>query len=465
MSRAILSDDEPQPTARNRSPPGYAIIVVILAFSIFLTYWWTTGLPEVVRIAGGPANGRYAALANGLAEELRARLMIDVEVIATGGSLENLQKLETNQAHFALYQPETREILNGTDSSSKDEEPAAFVSNLYPEFLLPVAPKNSSAALDRVEHRIWCCNDRRSGDFAMTKLLLRHLGDDDRTIEVETVPYSDLPEQIAAGHVEIGIICCGLRAPVVRDLLTSSLAKLVDVPFADALARRNTSLSPDVVPAGYFQVSPAIPPKDFHTVSLHAQLLAGTSAPVGLVEEVTRIITDARFQRRHGLNELLEEGAAYAIQRPEFELHAGASHVFYPDLKPFINPDFVEGTEGIRSFLVSLIAAGWLFRRWWTKRLIRSQEHRLDRYIRELLELERQQMEVDGEGNAEESKRLQTMLDDVTILRQEALSEFTAHELNEDRAVDCFVQMCHALSDKINAKLTRHSLNALRQGL
>ena len=163
------------------------------------------------------------------------------------------------------------------------------------------------------------------------------------------------------------------------------------------------------------------------------------------------------------MTELFEGGTTYATQRPEFGMHDGAAHVFYPDLKPFINPDFVEGTEGIRSFLVSLIAAAWLLRRWWTRRLIRSQEHRLDRYIRQLLELERQQMEVDGEGNTEESQRLQTMLDDVTILRQEALSEFTAHELNEDRAVDCFVQMSHALSDKINAKLTRHSLNALRQ--
>jgi len=27
--------------------------------------------------------------------------------------------------------------------------------------------------------------------------------------------------------------------------------------------------------------------------------------------------------------------------------------------------------------------------------------------------------------------------------------------MNEDPSVACFVQMCHALSDKINAKLTR----------
>ncbi|HIE98691.1 MAG TPA: hypothetical protein EYQ63_17205 [Fuerstia sp.] len=398
-----------------------------------------------------------------MAQELRTRLGIEVEVSETVGSLENLHQLETNQVHFALYQPETREILEGRDGTNGDEEPAAFVSNLYPEFLLPVAPMNSSAALDRIENRIWCCNDRLSGDFAITQLLLRHIGNQGNTINVEHVSYADLPKQIAEGHVEVGIICCGLQAPVLQELLTTSLAKLIDVPSVDALARRNTSLSRDVIPAGYFQVSPAIPPENFHTVSLHAQLLAGNNAPVGLVEEVTRIVTDPRFQRRHGLTELFEGGTTYAMQRPEFDMHAGAANVYYPDLKPFINPDFVEGTEGIRSFLVSLIAAAWLLHRWWTRRLDRSQEHRLDRYIRQLLELERQQMDVDGEGNTEESQRLQTMLDEVTILRQEALSEFTAHELNEDRAVDCFVQMCHALSDKINAKLTRHSLNALRQ--
>ena len=348
MSRTIANEDQQRLSVRDRSPPWSAIFVFLLALSIGTAYWWKTSLPAVVRIAGGPANGRYAALANGLAEELRTRLAIEVEVSETVGSLENLRQLETNQVHFALYQPETREILEGQDGSRGDEEPAAFVSNLYPEFLLPVAPKNSSAALDRIENRIWCCNDRLSGDFAMTQLLLRHIGATGNSINVEHVSYADLPKQITAGRVEVAIICCGLRAPVLNDLLASSVAKLIDVPSVDALARRNTSLSRDVIPAGYFRVSPAIPPTDFHTVSLHAQLLASNKAPVRLVEEVARIVSDARFQRRHGLTELFEGGTTYATQRPEFGMHAGASHVFYPDLKPFINPDFVEGTEGIR---------------------------------------------------------------------------------------------------------------------
>lgn len=139
-------------------------------------------------------------------------------------------------------------------------------------------------------------------------------------------------------------------------------------------------------------------------------------------------------------------------------MHVGASHIFFPELKPLINPDFVEGTEGLRSFVVSILVAAWLLHRWWSRRQIRSQEHRLDRYIRKLLELELEQLEVDGEGGPGEAKALQEMLDKVTYLRQEALSEFSAHELNEDRAADSFVQMCHALSDKINGKLIRQAI-------
>jgi hypothetical protein len=131
--------------------------------------------------------------------------------------------------------------------------------------------------------------------------------------------------------------------------------------------------------------------------------------------------------------------------------------VFNPELKPLLNPDFVEGTEGLRSFLVSIIAAAWLLRRWWRRRQLLQQEHRLDRYIKDLLQLERDQIGLDGNSPDDEAA-LQLLLDQVTNLRQEALAEFTAHELNEDRAVDCFIEMCHALSDKVSGKLTRYCL-------
>lgn len=51
--------------------------------------------------------------------------------------------------------------------------------------------------------------------------------------------------------------------------------------------------------------------------------------------------------------------------------------------------------------------------------------------------------------------KLQDFLNEVTSLRQEALQGWSAHELAEDRGVECFIEMCHALSNKINSKLSR----------
>lgn len=439
-----------------RNIPWIAISVVITLCVLSGFYWYQTRLPDVVRIAGGPDQGRYDYLAHAIAAELKTRLNVEVVVQQTHGSLENLQLLESGSVDIGLYQPETRVILEGRSPDDSGEEPALFISNLYAEYLIPIVRADDVVSrLETFSGTVWSCNDRRSGDFAMTSLLLQHLGQPDASVNVQSVPYKDLSDRLSNGEVDIAVICCGLGAPILDQLLGNEIARPLQVPHVDAFVQKHAVLRKEMIPAGYFRTTvPPIPRNDFHTVSLRAQLLAHRKAPVRLIEEVTKILTDPRFQRRHNLAGLFSGGNEYATDRPEYTMHKGASHIFYPEIKPLINPDFVEGTEGIRSFVVSIIAACWLMQRWWHRRQMFSQEHRLDRYIRDLLQLERNQIGIDGEDK-DDGRKLQNMLDEVTTLRQEALSEFTAHEINEDRAVDCFIEMCHALSDKINAKLTR----------
>ena len=444
-------------TSGKFSIPWFALVVAAMLLIICAAYWFQTRLPEVVRIAGGPQSGRYAVLAEGLATELRLRLRVDVEVVNSEGSLKNLEGLETGEFHFGLYQSETQSVLN--TPATGDTESAAFVSNLYPEYLVPIGPTNrEQRTLAGTDNKTWSCNDRMSGDYAATQWLMDHVGIDEQSVAVESIRYINLNDRLSNNSIDISILCCGLNAPILKEVLCSGNAQLQVIPSVDAFAYKHPSLVRDVIPAGFFQTEPPIPAEDFQTVVLQAQLLANSNTPVKLVEEATRIILDPTFQRRHGLIALLRNGADFAEGRSEFRMHAGAAHIFNPELKPLINPDFVEGTEGLRSFVVSILVAAWLARRWWKRRQILGQEHRLDRYIHKLLQLEVDQLDVDGEGGVEDSKTLQLMLDKVTMLRQEALSEFTAHELSEDRAVDCFVQMCHALSDKINGKLTRNAI-------
>ena len=139
-------------------------------------------------------------------------------------------------------------------------------------------------------------------------------------------------------------------------------------------------------------------------------------------------------------------------------MHRGAEAVYDPNLHPLLPTEFVESTEGIRSFLVSIIIATYFGFRWFRERRKKQTAHRLDRYIHSLLEIERHQIPLDHDSQGDDLEPLQNLLDDVTYLRQDALGELSAHELNEDRGAAVFVDMCHELSQKINAKLTRQSM-------
>ncbi|MCA9061093.1 MAG: TAXI family TRAP transporter solute-binding subunit [Planctomycetaceae bacterium] len=449
---------------RRHSVPWLSLVTVLVLTLVASFYAWQTRLPARVRIAGGPEGGRYQLIAVGLARALEQRLGIDVEVVDTQGSLQNLSLLSSGQVDLCLYQPETRVILQAElPGGAESERQVRFVSNLYSEALVPIVTRNSATDLAVLNRPLRiACNANLSGDMAMATLLRRHLGhENDGTSTLTVVPYPEMQQALLEGDVDVAVITAGVDAPVIRSLLLSGDCRVTPIPFRDAMLARNPSLYALEIPAGYLQVAPAvIPPESFQTVGTPAQLLTREDVSTRLIEAMTSTLLDPEFQRTHGLSELTVSGVDFADGESEFVQHAGAGHVLHPELKPLLNPDFVEGTEGIRSFIVSMLAAVWLSSRWWRRRRILSQEHRLDRFIRRLLEIERRQLDVDGRS-AEDESQLQLYLDEVTLLRQEALAEFTAHQLNEDRAVDCFLEMCHALSDKLNAKLTRVLLQRL----
>jgi hypothetical protein len=108
---------------------------------------------------------------------------------------------------------------------------------------------------------------------------------------------------------------------------------------------------------------------------------------------------------------------------------------------------------------VSFAVAAFLAVRWWRRRRERAEDHVLDRFVRALTVIEARQMKLDDtsadDTSADDIEALQTLLDEVTRLRMEALGHFSVHQLSEDQGVDLFLEMCHALSAKISDKLTR----------
>jgi TRAP transporter TAXI family solute receptor len=435
------------------------VLIVLLPVLAHQLYRRWTALPRVVTLATGPEAGRYRAVMALLAGEVESRLGVEVRLRHTAGSVENLRLLGAGEVDFALYQQGTWEVLGGEPVAG-----VATVARMYSEPAHLIV--RADAGLDSptgLAGRVVDLGSRESGDFAMSVLVLEHLGLSLEDVEARHMSYREAEAALRDGRLDAAIVTAGFGAETYGEMFASGAYRLMELPFVEALTLRHLFLSLHPIPAGSYRSAPEpVPARDMQTVASGALLLTLVDADTALVEEVTALLHVQAFLKRAGLRELFAEGTRFSRMKPDFALHPGALHYYEPTLRPLIDPEFADSTENLRSLLFSTLIALFLGYRWVRRQRSRRAEHRLDRYIRALLDIERRQVGLDqGRGApAGELDQLQALLDEVTALRQEALSELTAHDLNEERGADCFVEMCHALSNKINAKITRQRFEA-----
>lgn len=452
------------------------IALILLPFGVRWLYLWVTAYPDEIVFATGAEQGRYRAISEALAKRIQAELEIQVRLIGTNGSLDNLRRLQRREVDFALYQPGTLEALEqhdpdfaaevGSPSWPADRAPVAFVANIYSQPAHFIVRRGSGiespADMKGKGHRV-SIGLANSGDLAMSLVLLEHFGLDPQSdIEAKKdLNYAQIERLFQQGQLDAAFISVGVQAEVFQQIARMRECQLLSIPNVEALARNNLCVSPYTIPRGLYNFDLPVPEHDIQTVSSGAQLLSRADVPNRVVEAVTRRVHDKSFIKENRLWELYAQGSEFALQKPEFPIHAGARAFYEPKLRPLIDPDLVESTEGTISLACSLAIAVFFLFRWARDESAKRKGHKLDRFIRALLDIERRQMPLDETGGHGDIDELQKLLDDVTVLRQDALREFTAHQLNEDRGPECLIQMCHALSDKINAKLSRRQQDKL----
>ncbi len=440
---------------------GAVVLVAVGTVVSYLTYQRKTAFPVTVRMASGPDRGRYRQITKSLKQAIESQTTVRVELIPTEGSLENIEGLDDGELDFALFQSGADRTVNG----DRPQPNVTFVGNLYSEATHLIVSKAAEiGSPDDLKGRDKHVNlgQRDSGDYAVSLILLDHFDlDEKKDFVASYMDYASVRDAFREGELDAAFITAGDRAPIFYDLLKSGENQLLSLPHADALAAKHILVSRHTIPAGLYRSrEPARPSQDVETIASQAQLLANQDLPDSFVEKVTQIVMSEQFQKENNLLELFAHRNEFAQRRAEFPVHPGAKHFYDPSLKPLLDTSFVESTEGLRSFVVSVLIAMYLIYRWLERRQTRAKEHRLDRYIHSLLDIERRQLPLDDHATVRDDQRLQDLLDEVTALRQEALSDFSAHDLHDDRAIECFLQMCHALSDKINAKIARQRLDS-----
>ena len=433
------------------------LLVILIPFGVQKLIQYKQ-LPEAITIATGSVGGRYLEIAKALGERIEKKLGVSVKFVESTGSIENLKKTNSGEVQFSLFQSSTISGVNNYDN-------VRMISNVFPEVVIAHVRKGLGVdpfvdEMPNNNHLRVSMGEQGSGNAMTSETVINFYKGKGGNLKKTYLNYQATKENFKDGALDLALITTGKNANIQRDMVSSELTNLVGLPFLESFVEQNPEFDIYKIPAGFYGVSPEVyPSKDLFTLSANAQLICHKDVSPSMVTMVAEILMDSEFVSEQNLLDLRIKGNEYAQVTSSINEHQGAVHYFDPELKPPLNPDFVEATEGMRSFLVSIIVALYFIVRWFKKNKQLKAGHHLDIYLKRLLDIEKEQIDLDEGGtNQNEIALLEDLLDEVTKLRQDALSEFSANDFNEDSGFECFLLMSNSLSDKINSKLTRQKI-------
>jgi TRAP-type uncharacterized transport system substrate-binding protein len=242
---------------------GVALLVTALAF-VFAPPM----PPRTVVMATGPEGGAYAAFGQKYKEILR-RQNLRLELLATTGSVENIERLRDSQSGVSVAF-----VQGGTTSAAEAPELVSLGTLFYEPFWVfsRVRPQNLPGGRTKGGMRV-SFGPARSGTNKLAHELAAAMGVDlDRTEVLELGP-ADAGEQLLNGDLDLISIVAAWDAPIVRRLLLDHSVQLRDWPRADAHAALRPYLTKLVLPRGVADLASDRPPEDVRLLAAKASLV------------------------------------------------------------------------------------------------------------------------------------------------------------------------------------------------
>jgi len=242
---------------------GVALLVTALAF-VFAPPM----PPRTVVMATGPEGSAYAALGQKYKEILR-RQNLRLELLATTGSVENIERLRDSQGGVSVAF-----VQGGTTSAAEAPELVSLGTLFYEPFWVfsRVRPQNLPGGRTKGGMRV-SFGPAGSGTNKLAHELAAAMGVDlDRTEVLELGP-AEAGEQLLKGDLDLISIVAAWDAPIVRRLLLDHSVQLRDWPRADAHAALRPYLTKLVLPRGVADLASDRPPEDVRLLAAKASLV------------------------------------------------------------------------------------------------------------------------------------------------------------------------------------------------
>ena len=295
--------------------------------------------PKRIVFATGPEQSAFMEFGKRYAEELKT-YGIEVQLVSTRGSLDNLQALRDPnrdvdvgfvQGGSSQYAREADEKESGVPLESLGSMFYEPVWIFYRSAAANVKPQMTLAEL--AEHDRWRINLGADGSGTpglMRKLLTANRINVDE-LHPEKLELTPAVVKLLGGELEAVAFASAPEAPMVQMLLQTPGMKLLEFPQAEAYSRRFPFLSPVELPQGVADLERNVPSHNVPLIAPITSLIAREGTHPALVQLLVQAAT--RIHSKPGW--IAQAGQFPTPEHPEYPLAPEAER-FYKNGAPFL---------------------------------------------------------------------------------------------------------------------------------
>lgn len=270
--RALLRDR----SGRNTGARFWGLaLFVFVATAIVAWSLLPAPLPGIVRLGTGPVGSQYARFGEALRKEV-AKQGVELELVTTAGSMENIRLLADGEIDVALLQ-------GGIQGDAPDARIESIASVFY-ELVLVAERADWDAS--HIEGGRIAIGPPGSGGNAVSRQLLEDQGVRDGVppgTQLVEIGGQRAVEALRAGELDSGVFVTPFESPDVRTLFTDPSLRVTDFALAEAFTRYYPFLRKVVIPAGLIDLRLEVPPTDVQAIATIASLVIGPDAHRALI--------------------------------------------------------------------------------------------------------------------------------------------------------------------------------------
>ncbi|KCZ45465.1 TAXI family TRAP transporter solute-binding subunit [Hyphomonas pacifica] len=254
--------------------------------------------PKQVRFAAGPNGGAYHAFAERY-KRLLGEQGVDVILIETAGSIDNLRMLEDDDVDVGLVQ--------GGLAKASDANDLRSLGGLFPEPFWVFVRQDVMADdfADLRNSRVSIGGSGSGSRILATQLQAEYGGDWLETTRLDLAGM-EAADALIAGEIDAALFTASIQAPYIDRLLNTPHVRVLPFERAPALSRRIQALSAVSLLRGVVDLGEDIPSTDVPLVAPVAQLIVNKE----LHPAIEAILIDAASQI-HSEGTLLAEAGVY----------------------------------------------------------------------------------------------------------------------------------------------------------